>query len=73
MITKRQVENSPYSVTEELARVMYDEYCKEVGGTAYDGRPLPTSEEFFNDDSKIRQHRGWLKAASTAIELILGK
>lgn len=73
MITKRQVENAPYSITEELAMVMYDEYCKEVGGKAYDGRPLPTSEEFFNDDSKIRQRRGWLKAASTAIELILGK
>ena len=51
---------------------MYDEYRIAVGGTAYDGRPLPTAAEFFADDSKQKQARGWFAAASKALELILG-
>lgn len=71
MITKEQAQNSPYSVTEKLAMAMYDEYCASVGGKAYDGRPLPTAKEFFNDDTKARQARGWMAAASKALQLIL--
>lgn len=52
---------------------MYDAYCKQVGGKAYDGRPLPSAEEFFDDDTKRKQVRGWLAAASKALELILGE
>lgn len=50
---------------------MYDEYCREVGGKAYDGRPLPTSKEFFSDESKVVQRRGWFAAASKAIEILI--
>lgn len=72
MITKEQAQNSPYSTMKKLAMAMYDEYCAEVGGKAYDGRPLPTAKEFFNDETKQKQAMGWFAAASKAIELILG-
>lgn len=51
---------------------MYDEYCSKVGGKSYDGKPLPTSKEFFSDASKKKQARGWYAAASKAIGIILG-
>lgn len=71
MITKEQAQNSPYSTMKKLAMAMYDEYCAEVGGKAYDGRPLPTAKEFFADDTKAKQARAWMAAASKALELIL--
>ena len=55
----------------KLAMALYDEYCEKVGGKAYDGRPLPTAKEFFEDDTKIKQARAWMAAASKALELIL--
>lgn len=71
MITKQQAVNAPYSTMELIAMAMYDEYCEKVGGKAYDGRPLPTAKEFFDDDTKAKQVRGWMAAASKALELIL--
>lgn len=71
MITKEQAQNAPYSTMEKLAMALYDEYCAEVGGKAYDGRPLPTAKEFFADDTKAKQARAWMAAASKALELIL--
>lgn len=71
MITKEQAHNSPYSTMEKLAMAMYDEYCEAVGGKAYDGKPLPTAKEFFDDATKAKQQRGWFRAASKALEIIL--
>ena len=71
MITKEQAQNAPYSTMKKLAMALYDEYCAQVGGKAYDGRPLPTAKEFFNDDAKAKQARGGMAAASKALELIL--
>lgn len=71
MITKEQAHNNPYSTIEKLAMAMYEEYCAEVGGTAYDGSPLPTAKEFFSADTKAKQARAWMAAASKALELIL--
>ena len=71
MITKEQAQNAPYSTMKKLAMAMYDEYCAKVGGKAYDGRPLPTAAEFFEDDTKAKQALGWMAAASKALELIL--
>ena len=71
MITKQQAINAPYSTMERIAMAMYDEYCTSVGGKAYDGRPLPTAKEFFADATKAKQSRGWMSAASKALELIL--
>lgn len=73
MITTKQIKNAPYTTTDNLARAMYDAYCVAVGGHAYDGRPLPTSEEFFEDASKATQAGGWYAAASKALEIILKK
>lgn len=55
----------------KLAKALYAEYCAQVGGVAYDGRPLPTPGEFFEDDTKAKQARGWMAAASKALEIIL--
>ena len=71
MITKEQAQNAPYSTMKKLAMALYDEYCAQVGGKAYDGRPLPTAKEFFEDDTKAKQARAWMAAASKALELIL--
>lgn len=66
-----KLEFAPYSTLESLAMQMYDDYCAAVGGKAYDGRPLPTAEEFFSDDSKAKQVRGWLAAAGSALAFVL--
>lgn len=71
MITKQQAIDAPYSTTEKLAMAMYGEYCEKVGGKSYDGKPLPTAKEFFNDETKAKQARAWMAAASKALELIL--
>lgn len=51
-----------------LAKLMYDEYCKAVGGVAFNGDPLPSSEEFFSDDTKTKQRKAWEAAAKVAIQ-----
>jgi len=47
---------------------MYDEYCAAVGGVAFNGDPLPGSEEFFSDPAKVKQRDGWDAAAVVALE-----
>lgn len=51
---------------EELARYFYDLYCETVGGKAWDGRPLPSSADFFADTTKAKQADGWRAVASAA-------
>lgn len=70
-MTKEQIQNSPHSTMKRVAMAMYDAYCEEVGGKAWDGRPLPTSKEFFNDETKQKQAMGWFAAASKAIEMLV--
>lgn len=48
---------------ERRAVRMYDVYCAAVGGTAYDGRPLPTGAEFFADPGKQKQADAWRAVA----------
>lgn len=52
-----------FSKEVELAKLMYDTYCQAVGGKAYNGDPLPTSEELFSDKSKTVQANGWYEVA----------
>lgn len=54
-------------VIESRAVRMYDVYCAAVGGTAYDGRPLPTGSEFFADPGKQRQADAWRAVARMAL------
>lgn len=56
---------------ETLAKKMYDEYCKLVGGIAFNGDPLPGSDEFFADETKQKQANAWRGTAGLAIVLSL--
>jgi len=53
-----------------LAKIMYDKYCEEVGGKAFNGDPLPGSEEFFADQNKTKQANAWIATAKTAIDWV---
>lgn len=52
---------------EQFACKLYDVYCEAVGGKAWDGRPLPTSEEFFYDATKAKQADAWRAVAEFAL------
>lgn len=71
-MTRYRLMCSVGSTLTEMAEVMYTEYCEAVGGKSYDGKPLPTAREFFNDDSKAKQAMGWLRAAGKAIDYLRG-
>jgi transcriptional regulator of met regulon len=58
--------------TEQLACELYDIYCEAVGGKAFNGDPLPKSEEFFKDTSKEKQANAWRKTAMAAMVLLNG-
>lgn len=49
-----------------LAKRLYDTYCEAVGGVAFNGDKLPNSEEFFTDNSKIKQREAWKMVAFDA-------
>lgn len=56
---------------ETLAKKMYDKYCESVGGKAFNGDNLPSSEEFFSDDTKQKQANAWRDAAQVAIDIFV--
>jgi hypothetical protein len=56
-----------------LAKRMYDAYCEAVGGVAYNGDKLPTSQEFFSDTTKEKQANAWRKSADVALNWLNGK
>jgi hypothetical protein len=53
--------------TQVIACRMYTDYCKAVGGKAFNGDPLPSWNEFVNDSAKQVQAAGWIAAASGAL------
>lgn len=55
---------------EQVARKLYDAYCQAVGGTAFNGDPLPKSEEFFEDQTKRKQADAWRVVAQTAMDVL---
>lgn len=55
---------------ETLAEVLYEEYCKAVGGTAFNGDPLPDWDTFYADPNKVKQANAWIVTAAKAIELL---
>lgn len=71
-MTKYRLMNNTASTMFNLAEAMYTEYCEAVGGKSYDGKPLPTAKEFFDDDSKAKQAMAWVKAAGKAIDYLRG-
>lgn len=54
---------------EQIAEQLYDEYCKTVGGKAWDGKPLPDWRTFRNDPVKLVQVQGWINVARKAQEI----
>lgn len=61
-------DSKPMYNKEGLARKMYDRYCVEVGGKAFNGDKLPGSEEFFTDESKTKQADAWRAVAQVAMD-----
>lgn len=52
---------------EEIAKGMYDTYCKSVGGVAFNGDKLPESLQFFADEANQKQADAWRAAAEFAL------
>ena len=48
------------------AALLYDAYCKAVGGVAFNGDPLPDWEAFRADPSKQKQSDAWIEVARVA-------
>ena len=46
----------------QLGESAYAAYCKAVGGTTFDGKPLPTFQQLGE-----RQQAGWAKAAEQVV------
>lgn len=46
-----------------LAAMLYDVYCKAVGGVAHDGTPLPDWTQFRADPTKQKQSQAWIAVA----------
>lgn len=53
---------------EAIAGVLYETYCAEVGGLAFNGDPLPNWKEFRADPNKTKQSDAWVAVASKAFE-----
>lgn len=61
-------------INEELiAQELYTAYCNAVGGKAFNGDPLPSWEEFSNDENKQLQANAWRKAAERMFEIFHGE
>lgn len=68
LIEEKSEIHVPAEVREELACMFYERYCREVGGVAFNGDPLPGWAEFRNDPAKQKQVGGWLAVANLAAE-----
>jgi hypothetical protein len=57
---------------ERAGQTAYDAYCREVGGRAFNGDPLPTwQEQRERDDQKIPN--AWCAAAQAVLTVFGGK
>lgn len=57
---------TPELTSEDIAELLYDTYCENVGGVAFNGDKLPTWDEFAADDSKKKQANAWRAVAKAA-------
>lgn len=53
---------------EELAELLYERYCRAVGGVAFNGDPLPNWATFTTDPNKQKQASGWRAVAEAACD-----
>lgn len=50
------------------AQELYGAYCAAVGGKAYNGQPLPSAQEFWDDPTKTAQAKAWEAVAEKAMK-----
>jgi len=55
---------------EKIAGELYDEYCAQVGGKAFNGDPLPKWEDFRADQNKRKQSDAWIAVARRAFDVL---
>ena len=53
--------------TIKLAGILYETYCRSVGGRAFNGDPLPSWNQFYADPKKTLQSNAWINVALEAI------
>lgn len=53
-----------------VAERLYTTYCEAVGNVNFKGDPLPTWEEFYNDESKRKQSIAWIEVARAAMFML---
>ena len=53
---------------EAIAGNLYEEYCAQVGGVAFNGDPLPKWKEFRADPAKQKQSDAWVAVANKAFD-----
>jgi hypothetical protein len=56
--------------TDKLAGILYEAYCKAVGGVAFNNDPLPSWKDFRADASKKKQSDGWIAVAEKALSIL---
>lgn len=52
----------------DFAGILYETYCKTVGGVAHNGDKLPGWKEFHTDPKKQTQVDGWISVAMEALK-----
>lgn len=57
-------------MNEELTKILYETYCEQVGGVAFNGDKLPTWEQFSADPTKQKQVNAWHAVAFKAEALL---
>jgi len=56
---------------EAFAGILYEAYCAQVGGKAFNGDPLPSWEVFRADPTKKKQSDAWMVVANKAFSYLL--
>lgn len=54
--------------TKIYAQTLYTAYCEAVGGRAYNGQPLPSAQEFWDDPTKTAQAKAWEAVAEKVMK-----
>jgi hypothetical protein len=57
------------TLLEEHSALLYSVYREAVGGTAFNGEPLPYWEDFAADPNKELQANAWRSVAKQSLEL----
>jgi hypothetical protein len=57
---------------EDLAAILYEDYCEAVGGKDFSGDALPDWATFQADPKKKKQSDAWIKVAETARQMLVG-